>query len=72
MSRYPIENNIPLHQRYSFNINEAALYSGIGTKKLRELMKRPDCNFVIKVGVQKDIIRREKFEEFLNTHDVLY
>ena len=62
MSRYPIEINIPLHQSYSFNINEAALYSSIGTKKLRELMKRPDCNFVIKVGVQKDIIRREKFQ----------
>ena len=35
-------------------------------------MKSPDCDFVIKVGVKKDIIRREKFEEYLNKHDYLY
>lgn len=57
MSRYQIENNIPLHQRYSFTVNEAALYSGIGTKKLRELMKRQDCNFVIRVGVSVHFLR---------------
>lgn len=67
-----VENNVPLNQRYGFNVYEASAYSGIGVTKLRSIMKSPDCDFVIKVGVKKDIIRREKFEEYLNKHDYLY
>lgn len=36
----------PLEKRNVCRINETAAYTGIGRGKIRELMKRKDCNFM--------------------------
>lgn len=64
-------NNVPLNQKYSLSLNEAAIYTGIGVNTIRVLITRPECDFAIKVGVKKYVIRRKQFEEYLDKHDFL-
>lgn len=44
---------------------EAALYSHIGINKLEEMLKVPNCPFVLYVG-KKKLIKRREFEEYLS------
>ena len=44
---------------------EATLYSNIGINKLEEMLKVPNCPFVLYVG-KKKLIKRRKFEEYLS------
>lgn len=60
------ENYVPLWKKFALTIEEAASYFSIGEKKLRELTKEYyDSGFVLQIGV-KQLIKRERFEEFLN------
>lgn len=43
---------------------EAVAYSHIGINKLEELLKVPNCPFVLYVG-KKELIKRREFEAFL-------
>lgn len=56
---------VPLWEKSSLTINEAAEYCGVGRAKLRELATREDCSFVLYVG-KKQLIRREKLDEYLD------
>lgn len=58
------ELNIPLSERPMLSIQEASVYYRIGTNKLREMVKQPDCPFVIKVG-RRFMIKRTEFDAFL-------
>ena len=49
-------------------VNETAAYTGIGRGKIRELMKRKDCNFMTTDGYQVYVII-DKFVEFLNSRN---
>lgn len=44
---------------------EAALYSHIRINKLEEMLKVPNCPFVLYVG-KKKLIKRREFEEYLS------
>lgn len=55
---------VRLCEKLLLTINEASELSGIGLHKLRELVKNPECDFVIMIGT-KHMIKRKKFEEFL-------
>lgn len=59
---------IPLWERSSLTIDEAAEYSGVGRTRLRELTDREDCPFVLWVG-SKRLIRRKKLDEYLDKVD---
>lgn len=60
------ELNIPIWQKFALTINEAVEYFGIGEKKLRKLLEEYfDSGFVLQNGT-KSLIKRAKFEEFLN------
>lgn len=48
----------------NLTIEEAALYSGIGRNKLRQLTDDENCKFVLWVG-NKRLIKRKKFDEFI-------
>lgn len=62
-------NEIPLCEKYALTIDEAAIYFGIGTKKLREMVRRyPNKGVFIKHG-KKVLIKRVMFEKFLNGLD---
>lgn len=62
---------IPYSDRYSLTLSEAVEWTGIGRIKLEELMKAPDCDFVIWIGPRKRVIRRKALEDYLDSHNRL-
>lgn len=59
------KNEVPIWKKQNFSVNEAAVYSGIGINKLREMTEREDCPFVLWVG-QKRLIKRLQFDEYIS------
>ena len=57
-------NNIPLNEKYTLTIKEAASYFNIGVKKMRRLAEDHTSSFSIYSG-NRYLIIRTKFEEFL-------
>lgn len=56
---------IPVWEKATLTINEAAAYSGIGTAKLRQLSDDEECPFVLWNG-NKRLIKRKRLEEYLD------
>lgn len=59
-------NTVPLWHRYALTISETAQVFGIGRNQLLDMIKRPDCNYVMYIG-RKALIKREAFERYLET-----
>ncbi len=57
-------SNIPMTEKYTLSIKEAAAYFGIGIKKMRRLAEDHTDTFAVLSGNRYFIIRT-KFEEFL-------
>lgn len=55
---------VPIWEKVTLTKEEAATYSHIGINKLEELLKTPNCPFVLYVG-KKKLIKRKEFEKFL-------
>ena len=55
---------VPLCQKNTLTIEEAAAYFGIGMNKLRELTEDEHCKFVLYVGTKR-LIKRRLFEQYL-------
>ena len=53
MTRTEKENLVPVWERITISLEEAAAYSGIGVRKLRDMTDKPECNYVIWVGSGK-------------------
>ena len=60
-----IENPVPIWERTTITLPEAAQYTTIGINKLYELTDRKDCDFVLWVGSRR-LIKRKKLEEFID------
>ncbi|MGN0594577.1 MAG: excisionase [Hominimerdicola sp.] len=58
------EIEVPIYLRQNLTIEEAAIYSGIGQNKLREITSNENCNFVLWVG-NKRLIKRKQFDKFI-------
>ena len=56
---------VPLHEKFLLSVVEAAAYFGIGQNRISELALQDGCKFVVFVG-NKKLIKRKKFEEFLD------
>lgn len=59
-----IRFEIPIWEKVMLTKEEAAAYSHVGINKLEELLKIPNCPFVLYVG-KKKLIKRREFEKFL-------
>lgn len=59
-----MEKTVPIWEKITLTLEEAALYSGIGINKIRELTNNPRCNFVMYVG-KKRLIKRKEFEKYI-------
>lgn len=62
------DNNIskvPIWEKANLTIKEAAEYSNIGINRIEELLKMPNCSFVLYVG-KKKLVKRREFELFLS------
>ena len=58
---------VPICQKVTLTIKEAAEYSNIGENKLYRLIAAPRCKFVLYVGRGKRLIKRREFEKFLES-----
>lgn len=59
------KQNIVWKEKFMLSINEAAEYFNIGTNKLREMVKEPECDFVLYVE-KRTLIKRERLENYLD------
>lgn len=62
---------IPVWEKLNISVEEAAAYTGVGRHKIRELMCEQDCDFVLKVGTKKSLIKREKLERYFESHEAI-
>ena len=56
--------SLPIDRKMLLSIREAVEYSNIGINKIDELLKQPNCPFVLYVGTKK-LVKRRAFEEFI-------
>ena len=57
---------VPIPQKLTLTIREAAEYSNIGINKIDAMLKQPNCPFVLFVGNNK-LVKRREFEEFIHS-----
>ena len=63
--------DVPIWEKYTLTIEEAAKYFPIGEKKLRKLAEEnPDANWLIMNGNRIQIKRRQ-FEKVIDSLDVI-
>ena len=55
---------LPIDRKMLLSIREAAEYSNIGINKIDELLKQPNCPFVLFVGTKK-LVKRKAFEPYI-------
>ena len=55
---------IPLYEKPFLSIEEASIYTGIGTGKLYELTNPEDCPFVLWIDNRR-LIKRRVFDEYI-------
>ena len=55
---------LPIDRKMLLSIREAAEYSNIGINKIDELLKQPNCPFVLFVG-RKKLVKRKAFEAYI-------
>lgn len=51
---------VPIHEKLALTIREAAEYSNIGINKIDEMLRTPNCPFVLFVG-KKKLVKRKEF-----------
>lgn len=58
-------DKVPIWEKANLTIKEAAEYSNIGINRIEELLKMPNCSFVLYAG-KKKLVKRREFELFLS------
>lgn len=61
-----LNEQVPIHQKITLTIKEAAQYSNIGINKIDQMLRTPNCPFVLYVGTKK-LVKRKEFEEFIRS-----
>ena len=56
--------SIPIDKKLNLTIRQAADYSNIGINKINDMLRNPNCEFVLYVGNRK-LVKRKEFEEYL-------
>ena len=56
---------LPIDRKMLLSIREAAEYSNIGINKIDEMLKQPNCPFVLYVGTKK-LVKRKAFEAYID------
>ena len=56
---------VPIHEKVTLSIKEAAEYSNIGINKIESLLRSPRCPFVLYVG-KKKLVKRKEFEKYIS------
>ena len=56
---------VPIWEKGNLTLEEAAVYSGIGINKLREMSDSKDCTFVLWNGTKR-LLKRRRLDEHLD------
>ena len=56
--------HLPIDRKMLLSIREAAEYSNIGINKIDEMLKQPNCPFVLYIGTKK-LVKRKAFETYI-------
>ena len=56
---------IPISEKATLTLEEAAAYTGIGTQKLRDISNDERCEFVLWNGTKR-LFKRKKLEAYLD------
>ena len=66
-----MKNEIPIWEKYTLSIEEAAEYFRIGQTRLRQLVaENPDADFILLIGNRVQI-KRVLFERYVDTATVI-
>jgi excisionase family DNA binding protein len=65
-----LNEKVPIHQKIALTIKEAAEYSNIGINKIDQMLRTPNCPFVLFVGTKK-LVKRKEFEEFIHDRMII-
>lgn len=57
--------SIPITDKILLTIKEASEYSNIGINKINDLLRSPNCPFVLYVGSKK-LVKRKEFEKYID------
>lgn len=60
-----MKQKVPIWEKVTLTIEEAAEYSNIGINKIREISNNPRCPFVLFVGTKR-LIKRKEFEKYIS------
>ena len=58
-------NKVPIWEKVTLTIDEAAEYSNIGINRINEMLNNPSCPFVLFVGKGKRLVKGKEFERYL-------
>ena len=61
---------VPIHEKLTLTIKEAAEYSNIVINKIDALLRSPNCPFVLFVGTKK-LVKRKEFEEYISNNLII-
>jgi len=64
-AREKMRYDIPIWEKSNLTLDEAAAYTGVGIKKLREVSNDEDCNFVLWIG-SKRLLKRKRLDEYID------
>ena len=57
-------NEVPIWEKTTLTIEEAAAYSNIGQCNISELLQDRNCPFIMFVG-KKQLVKRKAFERYI-------
>ena len=66
MVRVSKMNKVDIKDKINLTISEAVEYSNIGETKIRELLHKKGCPFLLMIG-RKQLVKRKEFEKYLET-----
>ena len=62
-----VEYDVRIAEKPFLSLNEAIVYTGRGEKKLVQLSRAPNCNFILYVGAKRKFKRRQ-LQEYLESN----
>ena len=65
-----MKEKVPIHQKIALTIKEAAEYSNIGINKIDQMLRTPNCPFVLFVGTKK-LVKRKEFEDYIHDRMII-
>ena len=59
------DEKVPIHLKITLTLREAAEYSNIGINKIDQMLRLPNCPFVLYVGTKR-LVKRKEFEAYIS------